>query len=85
MKNKGYTIPLVDGSFLRVEETTERQEIVLSLHVANEKFKRVDSLSVRLNASQWEALQQTRYDLVCHRREKLEVPGVPAVPAEEEG
>ena len=59
---KSITIRGVDGNDIRVSETSERKEVVVSIHMnGGESSFRV--ATVRLNADQFKALCQSQYDL----------------------
>lgn len=59
---KSIAIRGVDGNDIRVSETAERKEVVVSIHMnGGESSFRV--ATVRLNADQFKALCQSQYDL----------------------
>lgn len=67
--NKSYTIRGVDGNDIRVSETSEREEIVVSI----QDNTKGGLCTVRLNGAQFQRLCVTRYELEIA---SLEVPTV---------
>lgn len=66
---KGFTIRGVDGNDLRISETIERKEVVISIQQNDDKARMG---TVRLDKEQFEAFFDTKYEINIKNPAKVE-------------